>query len=93
MSLPYVIPLGNGSLADNLELKFSLRSIEKYVSGISHIVIVGNCPEWLTNVEFQPMKDLSNKFVFRDNNIREKLNVGLSLYGSIVGGNDDYYIF
>lgn len=90
-TMVYFIPLAGGSLAGDIELRYSLRSIEKYVVGIDSILIVGKLPEWCVNVDFVQCVDISNKFVFRDNNIRVKINLGLNIYSSIIGGNDDYY--
>jgi hypothetical protein len=51
MILPIVIPLGNGSLLDNIELRYSLRSIDKYCYGYSgEIVIVGKLPEFVKGI-------------------------------------------
>jgi hypothetical protein len=41
-----VIPLGTGSLFNNLELKYCLRSIEKYATNYS-IILVGSIPDWI----------------------------------------------
>lgn len=89
-TMVYFIPLGRGSLAWDIELKYSLRSIDKYVSGIDSVLIVGKLPEWCVNVDFVQCVDISNKFVFRDNNIRAKINLALNMYDSVIGGNDDY---
>ena len=89
-TMVYFIPLGRGSLAWDIELKYSLRSIDKYVSGIDSVLIVGKLPEWWVNVDFVQCVDISNKFVFRDNNIRAKINLALNMYDSVIGGNDDY---
>lgn len=42
-----VIPLGTGSRWQNNELRFALRSIEKYLTGYDKIFIIGECPNWL----------------------------------------------
>lgn len=55
MDLLYV--LGNGSKHDDVELRFSLRSIEKWCKGYDRIFVVGRKPDWLTNVEFYPCED------------------------------------
>lgn len=45
-----VIPLNNQSHWDNNELRYALRSVEKYVTGVRDVHIVGNCPHWCKNV-------------------------------------------
>ncbi len=53
-----VIPLGTGSIwFDDQELKYSLRSIEKYLHGVGDVFIVGVVPKWITNVIHIPAKD------------------------------------
>lgn len=42
-----VYPLGYGSRLDNLELRYSLRSIEKFVTGFEKIFIIGQKPDFL----------------------------------------------
>ena len=47
-----VIPLAEKGSLDNLELRYALRSIEKYAHGIRDVIIVGNkTPDWLRNVK------------------------------------------
>jgi len=45
-----VYVVGTGSPWQDGELRFSLRSLEKFVSGIGNVYIVGHCPRWATNV-------------------------------------------
>jgi hypothetical protein len=47
-----VYPLGSGSKHDNLELRFSLRSIERYLHDYRNIYIIGVKPKWLLTGEF-----------------------------------------
>lgn len=52
MSIDILIPLAsNGSKHDNIELRFCLRSIEKHLSGVGNIYIIGECPPWVVNVQ------------------------------------------
>ena len=46
MDMLYI--LGNGSKHDNQELRWSLRSLEKYGRNVGSIAIVGEPPEWLS---------------------------------------------
>lgn len=41
----------------NIELRFSLRSIEKYGKNIDRVFIVGNKPDFLQNVEYIWVED------------------------------------
>lgn len=49
--------LGNGSRHNDIELRFSLRSLEQNCKGYGRIFVVGRKPEWLTNVDFIPCED------------------------------------
>jgi hypothetical protein len=37
-----LIPLGTGSAFDNLELRFALRSIERYAAGVDRVFVIGD---------------------------------------------------
>ena len=52
-----VIPLGTGSRWQNNELRFALRSIEKYLTGYDKIFIIGEFPSYLQNVIHIPCPD------------------------------------
>ena len=56
-----VIPLGTGSRWQNNELRFALRSIEKYLTGYDKIFIIGECPSYLQNVIHIPCPDLPGR--------------------------------
>lgn len=43
----YVV--GEGSSCSNLELKYSLRSIDMFGKNIKNVYVVGNCPDWLSD--------------------------------------------
>lgn len=44
--------LGTGSKHNNVELMYSLRSIEKNCTGYDRVFLVGQRPDWVTNVEY-----------------------------------------
>jgi hypothetical protein len=68
-----VIPLNNRSYQKNIELRYCLRSIEKHLSGVGNVFIVGHMPEWVTNVIYIPFEeDPRNRF--RDRNIMLKVS-------------------
>lgn len=52
-----VIPLGSKSLWQDNELRFALRSIEKYAKNYREIIVIGNKPEWLKNVIHIPFEE------------------------------------
>lgn len=54
MDLVYI--LGSGSKWKNRELRYSLRSVEKFLPH-SKVFIVGERPEWLTNITHIPATD------------------------------------
>jgi len=68
------IPLNNRSTVRNLELRYCLRSIEKHLSGVGNIFIIGHCPDWVQNVIHIPAdEDPRNRF--RDRNIMSKMMI------------------
>jgi hypothetical protein len=56
-----IIPLGNGSRHNNRELLYALRSFEKHLKGITNVVIIGECPDFLTNIIHIPFTETSHK--------------------------------
>lgn len=67
-----VYVLGRGSVFDNLELRYSLRSIEKYLTNFRTVYVVGERPAWLTGVVHLPYPD---KYRCKERNIKEKIEV------------------
>ncbi len=69
-----IIPLNNRSQEKNIELRYCLRSIEKHLSGVGEVFIIGHCPDWVTGVIHIPFEeDARNRF--RDRNIMSKMVV------------------
>ena len=58
MDLVYMLKMGNY----NPDLKYSLRSVEKYVSGFDRIWVVGHKPVWIQNVEYLRVSQDSTKY-------------------------------
>lgn len=48
MDILYIVGKGH-SQCDNIELKYSLRSIEKHGKNINRVFVAGYCPEWLSD--------------------------------------------
>ena len=59
MTIDVVYPLGTGSAWNDNELRFSLRSLMRYVEDLGRIIIVGHKPSWLdvASVLHIPMAD------------------------------------
>lgn len=69
MDILYIIGNGN-SKCNNKELRYSLRSIDKYGKGVGRVFVAGFCPDWLSDevvkVPFiQPYNTLTEKFSSR----------------------------
>ena len=70
-----VYVLGRGSQTGDQELRYSLRSLERYCSGYRHVYIVGECPSWLRNVYHIRHADGPLKAI----NIMEKIRAACEL--------------
>lgn len=87
-----IYPLGNKSRHKNLEIRFSLRSIEKHLEGFSDVWIIGERPDFLHNINHIPASD---PYEVPDRNIMEKIkkaceNPGVS--DPFLFFNDDHYL-
>lgn len=78
MSCDILIPLGNGSRYDNMELRYCLRSIEKHLKGIGYIYLVGEYPYFVQNCYHIPC-DESHDSKHRAHNIYSKIIKGCEL--------------
>lgn len=88
-----VYPLGTGSYANNHELRFSLRSVEKYLSGFGNVWIIGECPGWIQNVNHIPYPDEALKP--SDYNIMKKITRAIEekeLSETFLFFNDDHFL-
>lgn len=57
MNLLYIV--GQGSKRDNVELRWSLRSVERFGHGVGRVIVAGYPPEWLSGeVERLPVPDV-----------------------------------
>lgn len=73
---------------DYTELRFSLRSVEKYLPK-SEIIIVGDSlPDWITGVTQIEVKDIPGK---KQLTIRKKILAGLAYSKEVFFLNDDYF--
>lgn len=89
-----VYPLGKGSLwGNNKELRYSLRSVAKYLKGYDKIFIIGECPDWAQNVIHIPCEDKNG--VNKDKNIFDKIMVACQderLSDDFFFMNDDVFL-
>lgn len=88
-----VYVLGKGSLWNNNELRYSLRSVEKHLSGVGRVFIVGECPPFLTNVTH--IKASDDKKAIPDTNIMHKIWMACSnpeISETFLFLNDDHYL-
>lgn len=89
-----IIPLGKGSGWDDNELRYSLRSIQQFVSNVGNIYIVGLQPEWLKNVIQVDYPDIHISSKFRNQNILQKILFVIDHYevsNNFIFTNDDIF--
>lgn len=92
MDIVYVI--GDGSKWNNNEIRYSLRSVEKYMHNVGNVYIIGADPGFLWNVIYEPYPDIfppSNAA----GNVASKLLHACSLPGlsdNFLFFNDDFIV-
>lgn len=89
-----VIPVANITKCDHLELRYTLRSIEKHLSGYRNIYIVGYKPEWLQNVIHIDHKD-AIKPEYKERNIYHKILAACNdewVSEEFIMFNDDFFL-
>lgn len=87
-----IFPLGVSSKWNDNELRYSLRSIEKYITGYSNIWIIGQLPSFLKNVNHIPFEDMSQN---KEANICRKVLRACqesSISDDFLFFNDDHFI-
>lgn len=91
-TIDIVIPLGNGSRYNNEELRYCLRGVEKHLTNVGRVIIVGIKPDWITNIVYVLATD-NPSGKHRALNISNKLRAA-----SIMAGpnwlyiNDDHFL-
>lgn len=88
-----VYPLGTGSKHHDHELRFSLRAIERHLSGFGKVWIAGECPPWLQNVNHIPCPDTEGRPP--DYNIMTKVSKVIQeqdLSERFIFFNDDHFL-
>lgn len=64
MEVDIIIALANDQRFNYAELRYTLRSIEKNLSGYRDIYLIGEKPSWITNVIHIPQKDIRGRTAF-----------------------------
>lgn len=85
--IPYIDDILSG-----VELRFALRSIEKYLTGWTNVVIIGTPPEWYNGIYGDPFHDSRYRKQF---NIYSKLLVACGskqVTDNFIMWNDDHYL-
>jgi hypothetical protein len=82
-----VYTLGTGSVWENNELRYSIRSFVKYTA-VDRIIIVGSCPPWLINAEVIPLGDGPRKQL----NIHLKTLAACDFCDEFIQAADDHFI-
>lgn len=82
MDVLYV--LGKGSKYNDAELRFSLRSMQKYLTGVDRVFLVGERPAFIKNVEYLP---------FRDSYSIADINIYLKIKHACENGISDKFLF
>lgn len=86
-----VIPLTKSKI-DYLDLKYCLRSIEKFVTGYDNIVIIGERPKVIKNVTFMPFAETFSE-MHKERNILDKIKYACKqedVSEDFIFANDDY---
>lgn len=89
-----VIPLGTGSKWGDKELRYTLRSVEKHLSGYGEVFIIGECPAWLQNVIHIPATD-GDKTYEKERNIFNKIMIACAderVTDDFLFMNDDHFL-
>ena len=90
MDILYVI--GQGSKHDNLELRWSLRSISKYGANVGNVIVAGFPPDWLSEKVIKiPVRD---KYSYKHSNILrciEEVVDNNIVAGDFLYSSDDHF--
>lgn len=76
------------SQKDYTELKYSLRSVERYLSRSEVLIIGETLPDWITNVTWIRLPDVSGR---KQISVRRKIYAALEYANEVLFMNDDIY--
>lgn len=74
---------------DYTELRYSLRSIEKFLPHDEVVIVAENIPDWIVNITWVKVADIPNR---KQWSIRKKILVALEYSEEIFFMNDDIYL-
>ena len=87
MDILYLV--GKGSKCNDWELRFSLRSIEKYCKNVGRVFVVGYCPSWLSDEVIKIEKPILPSFGNNDKNKNIYRDLLYAVENSDIGVNDN----
>ncbi len=89
MVMLYII--GSGSLYYNEELRFSLRSVQKYAPEVKKVIIVGEKPDFISDkIEYHYIKEAEGNKEYR---IAMKIHEACKfIKGNFIFMNDDFFL-
>lgn len=93
-SVDVMIPLGIGSKNADLELRMCLRGIEKHLTNVRNVYIIGERPKWITNIIWKSAKD-ERSSRYKERNIFKKIKLACSLpelSDDFLFLNDDHFL-
>lgn len=91
METSIVYVLGNGSKWNNLEIRLSLRSIEKHLKNYGQVFVIGDNPKLKNVIHIQA----EDPHAIPDSNILHKLTIACStpeISDTFLFVNDDHYL-
>lgn len=84
-----VIPVKKAEV--NEDLRYTLRSIDKFANNIRKVWLVGYSPSWVRNVEILPTNQISDKWINARRNIEQACRCGL-ISDDFILFNDDFIL-
>ena len=87
-----VYPLGTGSVWENNELRYSLRAVAENVKDLRNVWVVGERPDWLTNVRYLPVKDCFDRPTKNTFHKLQSVCREADLSDDFLWLNDDFFI-
>lgn len=88
-----VIPLGDGSIWQNNELRYCLRSIERFLTGVGNVYVVGDRPDFLSDAVAHILATDNGRS--REENIVKKILIACEiqqLSKEFLLFNDDFFM-
>lgn len=83
--------LGTGSSWQDREIRYSLRSVEKYVAN-PRIFIIGQCPRWLTGINHIEAEDTDKNKIINARNKYLRAASCPDISDNFILMNDDFFI-